>query len=218
MNISEAVLSRKSIRGYKSDPVPKEILTKILETATRAPSSDNSQPWEIHVITGEPLENIRKDNLKALTSGVEGNPFPPYEPKFRKRQVDLAIQLFTLMDIGREDKKKRLDWMMRGFRFFDAPVGIIFSAEKSINLQWSSSDTGGLIQTICLLALEQGLGTCIIAQGVTYTDVIREHANIPKDHNILLALAMGYPDDDFPANKVQSERVPLDNNTNWIGF
>ncbi|MCJ7772511.1 MAG: nitroreductase family protein, partial [Desulfobacterales bacterium] len=135
MDIKQAVVTRKSIRGFKPDPIPREVLREIIEAAVRAPSSDNSQPWEIYVLQGEPLDKIREENIKALEAGVTGRDWAPYEPIYRKRQVDLAIQLFKLMDIAREDKEKRYEWIKRGFRLFDAPVGIFLAADKSLDLQ-----------------------------------------------------------------------------------
>jgi nitroreductase len=218
MNVLDAVVSRKSIRGFKPDSISKEVICEILKTSVRAPSSDNSQPWEIYVLAGEPLDNIRKDNVEALKNGVAGKAYSPYEPIYRKRQVDLAVQLFQLMDIAREDKEKRFDWIQRGFRFFDAPVGIILTADQSLDLQTAASDVGGLAQTIALVAMEYDLGTCISAQGITYPEIVRKHARIPKSKHLLLALALGYPDSGFPANGVKSEREPLSVNTSWMGF
>ena len=134
------------------------------------------------------------------------------------RQVDLAIQLFTLMDIGREDTEKRSTWIERGYRFFDAPVGIVLAADRSLSLPTASSDVGGLAQTICLLALAYGLGSCILVQNLDYEDIVRRHASIPESQHLLLSIALGYPDTDFPANKVWAERDPIDVNTSWIGF
>lgn len=218
MDVREAVMARKSIRGYKPDPVPKETIEEIIEAAVRAPSSDNSQPWEIYVLQGEALDRIRAENVQAVESGTEGRAYSRYEPVYRKRQIDLAVQLFTLMDIGREDKEKRFDWMKRGYRFFDAPVGIVLTADKSLDLTTASSDVGGLAQTICLLAVGCGLGSCILVQSLDYEEIVRKHAGIPESQHLLLSIALGYPDDDFPANRVRSERDPIDVNTRWIGF
>ena len=218
MNVKEAVSGRKSIRGFKPDPIPRSVLTEIFEASVRAPSSDNSQPWEIYVLAGEALDRIRRDNVEALKKGVAGKSYPPYEPVYRKRQVGLAVELFKAMGIAREDKDKRFEWMQRGFRFFDAPVGVVLAADRSLDLQTAASDVGGLAQTICLVAMEYGLGSCIIAQGVTYPDIIRRHVAIPESKRLLLAISLGYPDPDFPANRVVSEREPLDTNTFWVGF
>jgi nitroreductase len=221
MDVFEAVRTRKSIRGFKNDPVPKEILAEILEISTRAPSSDNSQPWEIFVLTGESLDCIRKENLEAfeeeMNSPREGSS-TGYQPVYRKRQIKLAVQLYQLMDIAREDREKRLDWMKRGFRFFDAPVGIILTADESLDNETAASDNGGLAQTICLVALKNGLGTCIIQQGISYPAVIRRNAGIPESKRLCLAIALGYPDWEFPANRIESDREPLDVNTTWKGF
>lgn len=218
MDIKKAVLTRKSIRGYKPDPVPQEVLNEIIEAAVRAPSSDNSQPWEIYVLQGEPLDKIRDENIKALEEGAAGKDFPPYEPKYRTRQVELGIQLFKLMDIAREDKEKRYDWIKRGFRLFEAPVGIILAADKSLDLATAASDVGGLAQTICLLALAYDLGTCIVVQSLTYEKIVREHAGIPDSQNVFLSIALGYPDYDIPANNVWAKRDPIEINTKFIGF
>jgi nitroreductase len=217
VDITKAVMTRKSIRGFKPDPVPGDVLKEIIEAAVRAPSSDNSQPWEIYVLQGAPLDKIREENIKALETGSPGREWAPYEPVYRKRQVDLAVQLFKLMDITREDKEKRYEWMKRGFRLFDAPVGIFLAADKSLDLQTASSDVGGLAQTICLLALAHDLGTCIMAQSIAYEDIVRTQAGIPESKYILLSIALGYPDEDFPANRVWSERDPIDVNTVWVG-
>jgi len=217
MDIKKAVLTRKSIRGYKPDPVPQEVLNEIIEAAVRAPSSDNSQPWEIYVLQGEPLDKIRDENIKALEEGAAGKDFPPYEPKYRTRQVELGIQLFKLMDITREDKEKRYDWIKRGFRLFEAPVGIILAADKSLDLATAASDVGGLAQTICLLALAYDLGTCIVVQSLTYEKIVREHAGIPESQNVFLSIALGYPDYDIPANNVWAKRDPIEINTKFIG-
>ena len=221
MDIAEAIRTRKSIRGYKPDPVPKKILREILELAARAPSSDNSQPWETIVITGDVLENLKKANIEALASGkptTQEYTFKPYQPIYRERQISLGIQIFQLMDIAREDKAKRDEWMQRGFRFFDAPTVILLTADKSLEASHATSDIGGFAQTICLAALEYGLGTCIASQALMFSDIMRSHIDIPDSKRLFWFIMIGYPDWDFPANKVQAKREPLETNSRWLGF
>ena len=221
MDIIEAIQSRKSIRGYKSDPVPEEVLKEILEVATRAPSSINTQPWRIDVIAGEVMENIKKGNIEAINSGKPPNPdvpFDTYEGIYKKRQIGLVVELFRLMEITREDKEKRTAWTKRGYRIFDAPAAIILSVDKSLNAVRAFSDLGGLAQTICMTSLHYGLGTCINGQGILYPDVVRKFADIPDTRLIFLCIAIGYPNWDFPANQINTERESLDNNTSWHGF
>jgi nitroreductase len=223
MDIIEAVKTRKSIRGYKPDPVPKEVLEQILELASHAPSAMNTQPWEFTVLTGEVLENVGRSNIDLLNSGAPPSPEHvvtswPKESVYRQRQVDLAKQLFQLMDIPREDKEKRAKWLERGFRYFDAPAAIIVSTDRCLSESGPLLDIGASIQTICLTALHFGLGTCIEDQGTMYPQVLREYAHIPESKRIIAAIAIGYPDWDFPANKVESEREPIKNVTTWLGF
>ena len=221
MDIVEAICSRKSIRGYKSDPVPKEILREILEIATRAPSALNTQPWEITVVTGKVLDNIKQGSIEMLNSGAVPNaetPLRPFEGEYRQRQVDLAIQIFNLMGIAREDKEKRAKWMQRGFRFFDAPAAIILSMDKSLDESpLSLLDIGAIMQTICLTALNYGLGTCIEDQGIMFPEVVRRFTGIPESKRMIICIAIGYPDWDFPANKLESKREPLESVVTWCG-
>jgi nitroreductase len=223
LNIIDAVKTRKSIRDFKSTPVRKETLKELLEISTRAPSASNSQPWEFIVVTGDALENIRRGNMEKFNSGAPPNPeYEAFEwPSgsiYRRRQVEIAKQLFTLMDIPREDKTKRAGWMALGFRYFNAPAIIIITLDRMLPEARPSLDIGMLVQNICLAALDFGLGTCIENQGVLYPEVLREHAGIPNDKRIITAIAIGYPNWDFPANQVKSNREPIENITTWCGF
>ena len=221
MDIVETIRTRKSIRGYRPDPVPKEILRDILDIAIRAPSAMNTQPWEIIVIAGEVLENIKRGNIEMLESGALPNPnvsVQPFDGVYRQRQVDLAIHIFQLMGIAREDKAKRAEWMKRGFRFFDAPATFILSVDKALKPWWELFDFGAISQTICLAALKYGLGTCIEDQGVMYPEVIRKYTGMPESKRIIICIPIGYPDWDFPANRLESKREPVEAITTWCGF
>src|SRR6056297_1420983 len=180
----DAMNRRQSIRGFKTEPVPKALLKEILETATRAPSALNSQPWEFAVITGSVLDQIRAANVAKLRSGTPMTPdhvaaLWPRESVYRERQVELAKQIFRLMKISREDKEKRNAWQERGFRLFDAPVAIIAMADRVLSESGPLLDIGMVVENICLAAVAHGLGTCIEDQGIFYPEVIRELAGIP---------------------------------------
>ncbi len=221
MDIVEAIRSRKSIRGFKPAPVPKEVLSEILDVARLSPSAMNTQPWEITVIAGEVLDNIKKGNIEMLTAGVEPHadvPLLPYGGIYRQRQVDLAIHLFKLMGIAREDKAKRAEWLQKGSRFFDAPAAIILSIDRSVDKLASHFDVGAMAQTICLTALNYGLGTCVQDQCVRFPKVVRKFTSIPESKLIVISIAIGYPDWDFPANKLETRREPLESFVTWCGF
>jgi len=122
------------------------------------------------------------------------------------------------MEIPRDDKEKRNQWLERGFRFFDAPVAIIVSVDRLLSEMGPLIDIGAVMQTICLTALNYGLGTCIEYQGVMYPEVLRQYAGIPESKRILASIAVGFPDWDFPANKLESTRELVNNITTWCGF
>jgi len=219
MELVEAIRLRKSVRGYKVTPVPEAILSEVLDIALMSPSGMNTQPWEISVVTGEALEKLRKGNVELLRAGIEPHPEiarPSFEGVYRQRQVDLAVSIFKLMGIEREDKEKRAEWMERGFRIFDAPAAIIISMDSSLDKSsLSFMDIGALMQTICLAALNYGLATCIEDQGVMYPEVVRRVTGIPETKRIIICIAIGYPDWDFPANSLKSTRLPLENVVTW---
>ena len=220
MDIAQAVRSRKSIRGYKPEPVSKETLREILDISIRAPSAMNTQPWEIAVVTGKVLDNIKQGNVEMLNSGVRPHPDVPIkvlEGKYRERQVGIAIQLFELMGIVRENKEQRAEWMQRGFRFFDAPAAFILYIDKSLSELLAMAGVGALIQNICLTALNYGLGTCINDQTVMFPEVVRKFTHIPDSKLLITGITIGYPDWDFPANKVESTRESLENIVTWYG-
>lgn len=221
MDLVEAIKARKSIRGYKPDPVPKNVLEEILEIAVHAPSSMNTQPWEFTIIADDVMEKIKQANIEKFNAAELPRMDVPrgekYTDEYRERQVALAVQLFKLMGIAREDKEKRTEWMRKGFRFFDAPAAIIISMDKSVG-SGGEFDCGVISQTIALTALDYGLGTCIQGQGIMYPDVVRKFTGIPESKLIVICLTIGYPDWDFPANKVQAEREPSENITTWCGM
>lgn len=223
MNIIEAIRTRKSIRDFTADPVPQHILRKIIEVAVRAPSAENSQPWEFTIVAGDILDTIRKTNIEKLKSRALPHPDLaaeglPRDSVYRRRQIEIAKQLFGLMDISREDLEKRDRWMELGFRYFNAAAAIIISVDRSLSYPRPIFDIGSATQNICLAALNYGLGTCIANQGITYPEVLHEFANIPESKRIVISIAIGYPNWDFPANKVVSEREPVENITTWVGF
>jgi len=221
MELKEAIRIRRSIRGYKPDPVPGAILSEILSLALRAPSAINIQPWEIAVITGDELDKIKQGNIRMLESGIWPHadmPMPLLTEVHRKRQMALGAQLYRLLEIHRGDHKKSYEWAKKSMRFFDAPVVIFIIADKALDITSTAFDCGLLTKNIALLALEYGLGTCINEQGVFYPEVVRNFAGIPDSRRIIVCISIGYPDWDFPANKIYSEREPLESIAIWHGF
>jgi len=142
-----------------------------------------------------------------------------YKGIHRQRQIEIAIQLFEAMGIERDDKERRQDWVLRGFRQFDAPVSIVLAYDSSLEpATISHFDLGAIVYGLTLAAWTRGLGTVINGQGIMQSDVVREHAKIPDWQTIMTCVAMGYPDEDFSANKVKSRRTPNDEIISYVGF
>ena len=219
----DVVLGRRSIRGYLDKPVPRELIEDVLALAMRAPSSMNTQPWNFHVITGEPLARIRQGNTERTLAGEpdsrEFRKGVPFAGVHRDRQVGVAKQLFGAMGIARDDAPARQDWVLRGFRQFDAPVCVIVTYDKELN---GSDDTpfdcGAVTTALVNAAWSRGLGCVINSQGIMQSPVVREHAGIPDDQVIMKAVALGWPDDSFPANAVVPSRKSVEEAASFVGF
>ncbi|MEQ8412333.1 MAG: nitroreductase [Erythrobacter sp.] len=220
---SEVVLGRRSIRGYLKKPVPRALIEEVLAMAMRSPTSMNTQPWHFHVITGEPLDRIRKGNTENILAGVpdsrEFRRGHAFEGVHRERQVEVAKQLFGAMGIARDDKDARQDWVLRGFRQFDAPVCVIVTYDRELSDSDDTAfDCGAVTTALVNAAWSRGLGCVINSQGIMQSPVVREHAGIPDDQVIMKAVAMGWPDPDFPANAVISKRKPVEEAARFVGF
>lgn len=223
MNYDEVIFGRRSIRAFEQRPVPRKVLEEVIELAIRAPSSMNTQPWHLHVLTGEPLDRIRADNTERMLKGVppqkEVRGSDAYEGPHRQRQVEIAVQLFEAMGITRDDKEKRQDWILRGFRQFDAPVSIVVTYDRILqDGDIATFDCGALVNGLVNAAWSRGLGCVVNSQGIMHSAVVREHAGIPDDQVIMICVAMGYPDQSFPANAVVSRRRPVAEVARFVGF
>ena len=219
----EVVRGRRSIRGFLDKPVPKELVAEILEVAMRAPSSYNNQCWNFSVVTGAPLDAIRRGNTEGILAGKpdsrEFRRFDGGADMHRARQIEVAKQLFGAMGIARDDKDERQDWVLRGFRQFDAPVSIVVTYDRVLlGSDIAPFDCGAVTNALVNAAWSRGLGCVINSQGIMQSPVVREHAGIPDDQVIMKAVALGWPDESFPANAVVTPRKSVDEAVRWVGF
>ena len=223
MDFETLVQTRKSVRGFKKQPVARAVIEDVIEVAKRAPSSMNTQPWHIHVLTGEPLEELRRRNMEEMVGGAKVKrdivSHGEYQGVHRNRQVDIAKKLFGAMGIARDDKPMRQDWVLRGFRQFDAPVSLVLTYDRVLD---GSDDTpfdcGAVATALVNAAWSRGLGAVINSQGIMQSPVVREHAGIADDQVIMKSIALGWPDESFPANAVVSERKSVEEATVFVGF
>ncbi len=222
MDVIEAIKLRKSVRAFKPDPVPKAVIRQILEVALRAPSTDNTQPWEFAVVTGSVLDDLKQ--ALSARMGQPGEftpdiPFPVlnYRPPYLDRSKKQGKRVFEAMGIARDDWPRRMEWYRHMARFMEAPVGLIAYVEKYLGA-YAILDTGLFLENFMLAALAHGLGTCTQMAPVLHPDILRLKLDIPETKLIVCAVAIGYPQDDAPINQIRSEREPLETFASWYGF
>lgn len=222
MDLIEGIKSRKSIRAYKSEPVPREVLEKVLEVARWAASADNSQPWEVALISGKPLAELKRileEKISVMEEFKSDIPFPfPNYPQFYTNRCKAnGKRLFECLGIPRDDMEKRMQWTKQMIRFFDAPAALILYVERALG-NYAILDAGMFLQNFMLACNKYGLGTCVEMGVVFYPDVLRKMLNIADSKLIICGLAIGYPDESAPANKFRSLREPIESFATWHGF
>ena len=221
MNVTSAVEKRSSIRAFLSTPVPNELIKELLIKSSRSASGGNLQPWKIFVINNSAMNDFlqfQRNWNKPETPAYDIYPSKLKEP-YRTSRYELGEQMYELLGIGRDDKDARNDWVLRGFRQFDAPVAVIVTFDSSLkDDDISKFDCGAVVNGLVNAGWSRGLGAVINSQGIMQSPVVRKYANIPDDETIMICVAMGYPDFSFPANKVVSKRRPVSEVVNFKGF
>jgi nitroreductase len=226
MELTEAIKARKSIRSFKPDPVPQEVLKNILGAALQAPSWANSQPWEFAVVSGSKLDMIKKGFLEkgeAEAAMDVPRPFEFPEP-FMARMQALGKKELETLGIKREDREGRGRWRLQNFNNYGAPCVIYILLQRSFYYQskginaWPVFDCGLIAQNIMLLAADRGLGTIAQAQAVVYPDVLRKVLGIDNSKLFLLGLAIGYPNWNDKIAHFRSDKEPLSRMAAWFGF
>lgn len=219
----EVVKGRRSIRGFLDKPVPKALVAEVIEVAMRAPSSFNNQCWNFSVVTGAALDAIRRGNTDGILAGKpdsrEFRRFDGIADDHRARQIEIAKQLFGAMGIARDDKDARQDWVLRGFRQFDAPVSVVVTYDRILlGSDIAPFDCGAVTNALVNAAWSRGLGCVINSQGIMHSAVVRAEAGIADDQTIMICIAIGWPDESFPANAVVSTRKAVEEAATFVGF
>jgi nitroreductase len=226
MDIIEVINSRKSIRAFKPDPVPQEILQRIMKAALQAPSWANTQPWEFAIAAGGKLEAIKlgfleKGSAEPVMDISRPQEFP--EP-YTGRMQALGKKELELLGIKREDREGRGWWRLQNLDNYGAPCVIYILINRAFYFQakgvnaWPVFDCGLVAENIMLLATNYGLGTIAQAQAVAYPDVLRKVLDISAAKLILLGIAIGYPDWEKKIAQFRSDKEPLEKMVKWYGF
>ncbi len=222
MNVDEAILTRRSIRQFKPDPVPRALIEEILRVAVRAPSGTNIQPWKLHVVAGE----VRAQLEREVLAHRETNPpdqhaeFPRMNKRkepYQTRMRTLGKEMYTLLGVPKGDQAANWRQWGRNYQFFDAPVGLIFTIDKELD-RMSYVDVGILLQTILLAAKARGLDSCAQGAWNNYWSVTRRVLNIPEDEFIIFGVSLGYADETAPVNTLVSERESIESFATFHGF
>jgi nitroreductase len=222
-SVTEAVLARRSVRAFLRRPVARQTIEVLLETAARAPSGGNLQPWRVDVMTGEPLEALKaqareafalRNAREALELTIYPSPLP--EP-YRSRRFASGEALYETLSIPREDKAARLAQFARNFDAFGAPVVLFFSLDRLFDRpQWAH--LGMFMQNLMLLAEGSGLATCPQEAWATVHSAVARHIDLPADRILYCGMALGYADDSAPINALRTERAPLEEFAKFRGF
>ena len=215
VTVNEAVLSRHSCRAFTSQAVDPAVIRKLLETACFAPSGGNLQPWFVHVVSGDSMARFRAQlTPKFLATPFGGTAeyhvYPPEltEP-YRSRRHKCGEDLYGLIGVPRDDRPARHRQFARNYDFFGAPVGMFFYLDRSMGPpQWS--DLGMLIQSLMLLAREQGLETCAQESWALWHKEVGEFLSVPPTMMLFCGLALGYGDYSAPINRLRTERAALE--------
>jgi len=220
MELINAVRGRRSIRKFKSNEIPREIVQEIMATARWAPSWGNTQPCEFYVLTGKPLEEFKKENRELLVRGqsiAPDVPMPEVWPEHLKRRYgEIGSILLTTLNIKREDKEARNKLYEDMALLFGAPCLIVACIPRDILVEYAMLDVGLILQTICLLAYDKGIGTCIMAVTVRHPGLLRKIISIPEDRKIIMGVVLGYPDQDFPLNNFERTRADISEYVKWV--
>lgn len=215
MNVTDAILSRRSCRAFLDTPVEPETLRSILEIAKQAPSGGNLQPWLVHVLTDEPLRELVtliRSRLHAEPEG-EGAEYAVYPPNlkepYRSRRFKCGEDLYATLGIARAERTRRLAQFARNYEFFGAPAAMFFVIDRIMGAdQWA--DVGMFMQNVMLLARERGLDTCPQESWTTWHRTVSDFLGLPPELMLFCGLAIGYRDDSAPVNRLRTERAPLE--------
>ena len=225
MDVTQAIAQRRSVRSFRSDPAPESTVREILDLAARSPSGGNVQPWKVYALAGARLQGLVDEVAAKLpVNGLAGDgdleyavyPRDLWEPHSTYR-FTVGEELYRTLGIAREDRAGRRRQFAENFRFFGAPVGLIFCIDRRMGPpQWA--DVGMFLQSVMLLAEERGLATCAQEAWSVWHKTVRRYCAVPDELIVFCGMALGYPDDDHPTAALRTSRADLDDFAVFDGF
>ena len=220
MNVSVALSSRKSTRAFLPKSVEKATIDRILAAARHAPSGTNTQPWQVAVVTGEKKQQLCQEMETAFRNKVERKMDYPYYPEewvdpYKSRRKACGLQMYSTLNITREDKQRQLDQWAANYRAFDAPVMLLFFMD-GIMETGSFLDYGMFLQSVMLMAVEEGLATCPQAALGEFPAIVKSSLGYPQDSILLCGMSLGYEDTDALVNSYRTPREEVDTFTQYF--
>jgi len=214
--VDAAITSRRSVRAYLPTSVSREEVQAILQTASRAPSGTNTQPWKVHVLTGQPKAALSKaigaahDDPQERARHTEEYAYYPTEwvSPYIDRRRKVGWDLYSLLGIGKADKDRMHAQHGRNYAFFDAPVGLIFTIDRLLR-QGSWLDYGMFLQNVMVAARGRGLDTCPQAAFMQFHRIISAHLHLPDSQMVVCGMALGHADTTAVENTLTTEREPV---------
>jgi nitroreductase len=222
--VDHAIRSRRSVRAFLPTPVPRETVEEILDVARHAPSGTNTQPWKVHVVTGAAKERLSQAILRAFddpavarTHTDEYDYYPrEWVAPYLERRRKVGWDLYGLLGIGKADRKAMHSQHGRNYRFFDAPVGLLFTVDRVLR-QGSLIDYGMFLQSIMVAARGRGLDTCPQAAFMQFHRIIEEQLGIPETEMLVCGMSLGFADLEKPENRLRTDREPVGAFTRFHG-
>ncbi len=220
MNINDAISQRHSTRAFLNKTVSTEQINRILDIARYSPSGANTQPWQVAVISGESKNKLQRLIEQEFHSGVESQIEYQYYPVtwkavYKARRRKCGLQLYSSLNIAKEDSDKRKAQWLANYRAFDAPVMLLFFIDPEMETG-SFLDYGMFIQSVMLAAMEEGLATCPQAALADYPDIVKQSLNYNTEAKLICGMALGYEDFDADVNKYRTAREPVANFTQYF--
>ena len=222
MELRNAVQSRRSIRSFLKDPIPEQLVNEIIFEARWAQSWGNTQPWEVKVICGDPLERFKNRNTEAFLSGNKPNPDIPmpvpekWPDLLRDRYNDVGRSVLDALSISRDDHGARAAYYAQMYSFFYAPALMLITMERNLPQAYAMLDVGCFLQTFCLSAHDRGLGVCVLGAAVRFPNIARELFSIPESKVVVIGAGLGRPDHKAPVNRFERKREDLQEFVQWL--
>lgn len=223
LSVDDAVNRRLSVRAFTDEPISREDLVAWLETAQRAPSGGNVQPWRVIAVAGPEKDAVIARAAAVLAESPKGEPTDrPIYPEnlwgiYNDRRKRVGEMMYEALDIPRENRAARLAWFSNNFQFFGAPVALFFVIDERMGHgQWAHM--GMFMQTLALLAVEREWGTCMQECWGILRPSLKAHFALEETEMVYCGMAVGHPDWGHPVNALRAERAPLAEFADLKGF